>query len=1272
MRNLVPEIVLRNYKNNDLDKRFNGYCLYLDISGFTNMTVKLMKHGKQGAEILSSSINRIFDEAIDIIYKNRGFIAIFEGDSFTAIFQDDKASISNIFKSAQQIQSLFEKKGELKTKFGDYRLNFNMGLSYGKNEMKIIKNQNQNSFYFRGESINKALHAESLSKDNEIVFSENILKRMNNSLEVKYKNANEGYYRIKDIKIIMNSEIDIQNSNSKYRNLIKDFYPKKIINKKFRGEFRNVVTCFIELQIDSDFNENIKKIINTTHKYGGYFNNISCRKNAGVILSYFGTPIMRENLTTRAADFTLSLKEKMNSKIGMTYGRVFTGFRGGRKRIDFTCLGTEVNLAARLMRLANKKQILLSNNTYKNITSPYEIQNMENRDLKNKIKIYELKDKLPAFAPSFFRGEFVGRNKELRKLESNLKFNNKSPKIIHVAGDAGIGKSRLVTKLRKKTNNKYHWFYFPCNEIVKKSFNPFINFLKNYFHQSLNGTKEENRKKFNQKINLLIKNTKNKKIKKELKRTIPYLRALLNIHKNDSEYNKAKPESRHKNILYALENLIKAESLNKPLILELDDAQWIDEDSQKAIKHIMDNSEGFPYILIYESRFNEDGSIFKFGIDEIKEKVFKIEQFNKDDTKKIITNILDKNISSKLVNTVWQKSEGNPFYTEQISLYIKENGLIEKDLGPDDKGFEIPDKINNVIIARLDRLTERLKEIVQTASVLGRKFMINILSEMLKDIDIEKEVRKIQKKNIWQPISEIRYIFKHALIRETAYRMQLDDRLKKLHNLAAKTIEKLYDNNPESVYGDLAYHHEKAENYKQSKEYFKKAGKQAKQNYQNERALDYFNKLLNSNKFNLTEKEKVNSYINLIELHKSIGNINRIDKMIDTPINLAKKINDNESLMKLYVYKAIVYGGLGNYDRYFEFINKQLELAKKEDNKKQMAKAYNNLAMGNNFQGNFDKSIEFSKKGIEIIQRNNLDEILYNLYFVLALTYFKKQNFKKFKKYIDKHKKLARKDNNRWELIKSYSNLGIYYYQIQDYDNSKIYLEKCRDLSKEIGSIEYQIISQNNLSEIYIEEGKYEKALKMLKNQLKHANRTQNSRIKIFAKYNMGKLEYQKKNFKKAIEKLNIALSMAKKANLKRLLAEILMVRVKTNFSLSKYKKAVNDIKKNRKYAEELKRSDMLKYLEIYEKNIEFENTKTANIRVKEVVEPLEQMLDGIEDDEILADVKYELADMYHRVGDDGKALKYRKEAAEKYSELKEEIPKIKYKNRLKDLEEIL
>src|SRR5262249_13771973 len=147
---------------------------------------------------------------------------------------------------------------------------------------------------------------------------------------------------------------------------------------------------------------------------------------------------------------------------------------------------------------------------------------------------------------------------------------------------------------------------------------------------------------------------------------------------------------------------------------------------------------------------------------------------------------------------------------------------------------EVPDSINGVLIARLDRLAARVRALVQTAAVLGQEFEVRLLSGMLRDDpQLAERLRQAERETIWAALSELRSLFRHALLRDAAYSMQLRARLRELHRLAADVLAQIHAADLAPYAADLAYHYGRAEDMPQERRYARIAGEYAAARYAN-------------------------------------------------------------------------------------------------------------------------------------------------------------------------------------------------------------------------------------------------------------------------------------------------------------------------------------------------------------------------------------------------------------------------------------------------------
>ena len=205
-----------------------------------------MKNGKEGAEILSGIINKIFTPSINIIYKNNGFISIFGGDSFYAIFNENQSSLF----ASKKIGELFEKERKQYTKFGLFEIFVKIGISYGNINWRIIKNNIINSYYFKGQAIGNSSECEKYCEKGEIIFDNSILEKINSKLlhQIKYKKKMNTFY---SLKILPKNKINVKNFIKNDLKIQKKFFSENILKLRTKGEFREGVSCFIFFHISS-------------------------------------------------------------------------------------------------------------------------------------------------------------------------------------------------------------------------------------------------------------------------------------------------------------------------------------------------------------------------------------------------------------------------------------------------------------------------------------------------------------------------------------------------------------------------------------------------------------------------------------------------------------------------------------------------------------------------------------------------------------------------------------------------------------------------------------------------------------------------------------------------------------------------------------------------------------------------------------------------------------------------------------------------------------
>ncbi|MCD4817725.1 MAG: tetratricopeptide repeat protein [Candidatus Cloacimonetes bacterium] len=1211
MRQLIPEFILQQFQNGNYNGELTAFSMFIDISGFTAMTQNLMKISKEGAEILSNIINKVFTPSIQNIYDHYGFISTFAGDAFTAIFLD--TNVEMVLEAADLIRENFIFNGIQKTKFGTFDLHVKIGISYGLIDWQIIKNKNQNSYYFRGIAIDISSQNEHLAQKGQIVFDESIKKLINNSAIIYQKTRDNCYLLKKTNPLAQNKFI------RKFKIDIPEFFSENLYKQTFNGEFRQIVSCFVSFKENSDLLQNLSEIIDLSKKYGSYFNKIDFGDKGGVILIIFGAPIAQERLFSLAADFSLSVHKviTMDHRIGLAFGTAFTGFVGSNLRCEYTALGNVVNLSARIMMKADWNTILLDESLNYHILETYKTNLQDKyhfKGFKKDVSVYSLVEKRKAVGSNLYKNKMVGRIKELEESVAFLSpiFSTEIKRfagILYIDGQAGIGKSRLVEEIKSLVFQKDEsvcWFYMPCDEILKKSFNPVIYMLQSYFNQSDDNSEKINKRNFIIRYNSIIENTVDEEFSTELERSKSIIGALIDLFWENSLYEELDAKSKYENTLYAIKNIFKAIAKNQPVIINIDDAHWSDVDTQKFFETLIVNIEELPIAILASCRYLSDGSEFTFS-GKVNQKRIKLSYLDNDSTSDLIESIFDQlnikieTIPKETFSLIREKSQGNPFFIEQIVLYLKEHKIINDKAELITKNISIPTRINSIIVARTDRLSEELKEAIRTASVLGKEFYLNILLAMLssKNTKIESSqhentvLQGIQE-DIWISFQELKYIFKHALVRESVYETQLMQKLRELHYLAAKTIEEIYSVNLESHFDDLSYHYETAEYVEEAKKYLTLAGKFAKHNFRNLKALELYQRKIKliENELNIDKidvnitikKEKIPLIMDYIDtsieikyLLQTLGNLNQAESINKLALELSKKINDVERIAKTSLDYANIQKLKGNFSRALPFLEKAINYFLSVKNFKMIGLTYLDLGIVNFWIGKQQIGLDYFLKELDTFISIDDKPRISEAYGNLGVIYRYLGDFENAMKYLMNQLEIAIDINEKIQIARTYSNIAWVYEGMEKFKEAIEYYEKSLALNYKLGlKLELTRIL-DNMGFAFQLMKKFDKAIDKHQQALHIAKETDDLESLANIHANLGHAFRNNNIITKSLEHYESGLKISENNSFQHLIPEILIGKGETLINIDKLDSAKKIIVKGLEVAEKINDENLIR-----------------------------------------------------------------------------------------------
>ena len=857
MKNIIPHFTAEQIASGRLEQRFEAAGLFMDISGFTMMTAELMRHGKEGAEVLSGILNSLFTELIAAVGLRGGFVATFAGDAFTALFPG-QAALAAAY-AARDIQKIFADSGIQNTRFGDFHLTVKVGLSFGEITAGVVGLPGQRAFYFRGPAVEAAAEAEHHALAGVTVVGKGFIGPPHDA-DLDVAEISPGFSRLERI-----SRPEIDGPASRPPDLgpevTAEFVPPAVIEAAGVGEFRTVASVFLSLAGGANHNEVdrvARAVLGATAEYGGYFNSLDFGDKGCTMLVLFGAPVTHEDDLVRAVDFSLRVAEELGAgvRIGITMGTVYAGPLGSERRATYTALGSVINQSARRMVAADWGSIFADGAVAGVLPPNYSRENLGGREYKGftaPVETVRLIGRDQATVAAEFSGELIARDAELETLLAAALplWNGRFAGVTLLTGEAGSGKTRLVQEFATRIMGRAHLITLPSDGILGKSLNPIVHHLLLSFGIAEVRDMEDKRARFNERFDSLLaelsgaESARKEELARELIRTRSLLAALLGIHTPGSLYEQLDPQRRFENTITAIKDLFRAHSLLKPLCLTFEDVQWMDADSKIVLSALTRNMEGFPILVLAVGRLTDDGSPPNTGLDAtVPVQDIRLAPIPSAAYTSYVAAKLGGEPAQGLVDFIAGRAEGNPFYMEQFCVYLQRNGLLEQNgaLRLRENSTELPTGVTSLLTARLDRLRAPLRATVQAASVLGRDFEREILGGILAEVDLAPLLLEGESEQIWALESGGLYRFRQSLLRDAAYEMQLKETLRELHARAAGMIES--GGRDETRFADLAFHFELARLPEKTHEYLNLAARHAQDNYKNERALQFYGKLL--------------------------------------------------------------------------------------------------------------------------------------------------------------------------------------------------------------------------------------------------------------------------------------------------------------------------------------------------------------------------------------------------------------------------------------------
>jgi adenylate cyclase len=569
------------------------------------------------------------------------------------------------------------------------------------------------------------------------------------------------------------------------------------------------------------------------------------------VMALFGAPIAHEDHARRACYAALALADRLavysaelrrleglnfSVRMGLNSGEVVVGTIGDDLQLDYTAIGHTVGLAQRMEALAEPGRSYLTQRTAQLVSGYFELEDLGPFTLKGvREPVYvsalagvgAMRTRLEVSAARGF-SRFVGRHDELTALEAALaRALEGHGQVVGVVGEPGLGKSRLCYELAERAGAQAIAVYEGHGVAHGKRIPmlPILELLRHSIGLSEQDSDQGAREKIAGRLLLLDEG---------FREELPLIFDFLGVADPERPPPQIDPEARQRQLFAIGRRIIQARSRRESAIYLLEDLHWFDEASEAFLANTVEAVGGTRTLLLTNFRpefhaawmqksYYQQLPLLPLGPDAIDE---------------LLHDLLGTDGSLQaLARQIRERTGGNPFFIEEVVQALVERGNLAGERGvyrlvgtPGE--VAIPPTVQAVLAARIDRLDERDKQVLQTAAVIGRDFPEPVLrrvsqipgDELAAAISALIGAEFLYEQALYP---EAEYAFKHPLTQEVAYGSQLSARRAQVHGAVARAIVELYPDKLDERAALLAHHFEQAQEPLEAARWYRRAAEWA-------------------------------------------------------------------------------------------------------------------------------------------------------------------------------------------------------------------------------------------------------------------------------------------------------------------------------------------------------------------------------------------------------------------------------------------------------------
>lgn len=867
----------------------DGVSLIADVSGFTPLTEALTRglRAGEGAEALTDALEGIFTPLIREIHAFRGSVIKFAGDALLVWYgrepgQHRSTVVQRALVSAFSMQASMLTHGTVTTPLGPVTLSMKIGLAYGhvkRFELGLPEHGYEDVLV--GEAVDRMSEAESRAEPGEVVVDRATADLLRGRLSVATWRENyavvDGIDRARDPDPWPPLAAPA-GTGDKLLSDLAVYVPAQIEETLVAGldhvsELKPVVSLFVQFHglqhdDDPDVGEKMQSYFTSAQqiaaRHGGRLNRLITGDKGSLLHVIFGAPQAVEAQEQRAVLCALELQAECGGlpfismqRIGVARDQVIAGPVGAPIRHDYTVMGDAINLSARLMQYAADDQILIETGVRSRLGPNFLVRDLGEIAVKGKadtvatysVESFETHRTTGAAEiamPLFGReGEMARLGKRIASLESGR------GNVVVLVGESGTGKTHLIETLRSRT--EVDW----VNGICLAYGQSLSGFLALEMLRDLVGLPQgAGPEKSSQSLLDFCAELFGSD---QVPATYPYLARFLGLPMADEYARRIQglaAESLRWQIFELMAVMLRHLLADSPLLLALDDLQWADPTSLELIESLLPLAEELPLCLILA--MHPDRETPAWALRETVLESYPVQSDEMvlgplalDDSRELLV-YLAPDLSPRVGDYLIERSGRNPMFLVELVRTLELQGLLDgvNTLATADlETLDLPDSVQGLLLAQIDRLRVEARRTLQLASVIGKSFLVRVLDAIAAgEAQLDESLLTLQGRgHVREDEASVlgsTYAFRHQLIQESAYSTLLYQRRRAYHRQVAETLEKLFPMQVAEQAGLLAFHYEQAHDLDKAITYHSQAGDAARLLYANEEAEALYGKVL--------------------------------------------------------------------------------------------------------------------------------------------------------------------------------------------------------------------------------------------------------------------------------------------------------------------------------------------------------------------------------------------------------------------------------------------